>query len=67
MTRVVANIMDWSKWPLETILNQPFAPLMLVIEEMVEQITTDRGNGQPIDLSSPDFINDILSRPEDFE
>lgn len=60
--------MDWSKWSLEKIVNQPFAPLMIVVEEMVEQMdTTTQGNGQSVDFSSPQFINDVLSRPEDFE
>lgn len=67
MPRIIGNIMEWTKWDLDKILDSPFIPLLTVINTVTERqakqeeaITSE----EFVDLSSPEFLQYALSQEE---
>ena len=79
LVNLVSNVVEWSKWDLDTILNTPFTPMMLIVNSVLKQRDQDAPANQPApthqqtpttvgskDFTSPQFLQDILSNPDKY-
>lgn len=77
LVNLISNVVEWSKWDLDTILNTPFTPMMLIVNSVLKQRKDDNSVVSPSpkmapdpvnigakDFTSPEFLQDILNNPD---
>jgi len=71
---MVANILEWTKWDLKKIKNQPFRPMMMLMklvnqqkEEFERELEAeDSGDKQDLHESYQQWAAPILDNPEQY-
>ena len=79
LVNIVSNVVEWRKWDLDTILNTPFTPMMLIVNSVLKQRDKGAPTNQPAstnqqspttvghkDFTSPQFLQDILKNPDKY-
>jgi len=79
LVNLISNVVEWSKWDLDTILNTPFTPMMLIVNSVLKQRDKDdlvvkppkEMRSEPTnvgvkDFTSPQFLQDILNNPDKY-
>ena len=65
LTRMIAYLMQWSKWSVEEIVKMPLAPLVTVIDVMNALEGKGSIDEEPtLDLSNPGIIKAIREQAE---
>ena len=79
LVNLISNVVEWSKWDLDTILNTPFTPMMLIVNSVLKQRKDDQSSPLPSerkapdpvnvgvkDFTSPEFLQNILNNPDKY-
>ena len=57
LVNLISNVVEWSKWDLDTILNTPFTPMMLIVNSVLKQRKDDNSVVSPSPKMAPDPVN----------
>ena len=59
--KLIANLVEWSKWDLDTIMDMPFTPTMLIVNAVIseQQKKDSEDNNRPEGPKSGDAFNTL--------
>ena len=64
MLSYIANIMDWTKWDIETIRSQPFVPMALCLEyasrKYDDKDDEEQTSSNKLDITNPMHLQQML-------
>ncbi|MBN86478.1 MAG: hypothetical protein CL885_03035 [Dehalococcoidia bacterium] len=76
LVKLIANVVEWGKWDINTVLDSPFVPMMMVVDAVIEQqklaaeeskeqsnLISSRNEPTPLD---DNFARDIISDPNQY-
>ena len=79
LVNLISNVVEWSKWDLDKILDMPFTPMMIVVNSVLKQRAEKEAEDEPPDAykkvpSSPtgpsamdtQTLSDVLQNPDKY-
>lgn len=78
LVNLISNVVEWSKWDLDKILDMPFTPMMIVVNSVLKQRSEKEAEDEPPnaykDPSAPSgpsamdtqTLSDVLQNPDKY-
>jgi len=78
LVNLISNVVEWSKWDLDKILDMPFTPMMIVVNSVLKQRADKENEDEPPDAykdsSAPtgpsamdtQTLTDVLRNPDKY-
>ena len=57
--KLIANLVEWSKWDVNTIMDMPFTPTMLIVNAVISEQQKNQENKASDDKDENDIFSEI--------